>query len=197
MQDISDIIDGCRQWKRSSQEALYRQFFGYAMAICLRYANNKSEAIEILNDGFLKIFYHIHSYDPSRPFKSWLSKIMANTAIDHLRSKKKISFSEDITKAYDLGVSDEKALDKLSYDEILQLVQHLPPAYKTVFNLYVMEGFQHQEIAEMLGISEGTSKSNLFKAKRILKEKIAALSTINNQNNDNNDTGRIGATMQS
>ncbi|GEP95155.1 RNA polymerase sigma factor [Chitinophaga cymbidii] len=192
MQDISDIIDGCRQWNRSSQEALYRQFFGYAMAICLRYSSNKQEAIEILNDGFLKIFNHIDSYDTARPFKSWLSKIMANTAIDHLRSKKKISFSDDITQAYDLGVTDEAAMDKLSYDEILLLVQSLPPAYKTVFNLYVMEGFQHQEIAGMLGISEGTSKSNLFKAKRILKEKIEERSSFNNYP----DTDKIGATMQ-
>lgn len=190
MQDIADIIEGCRQLKRSSQEALYRQFFGYAMAICLRYASNKDEAIEILNDGFLKIFNHIQSYDTSRPFKSWLSKIMANTAIDHLRSRKKISFSEDITQAYDLGVHDDKALDKLAYEEILQLVQDLPPAYKTVFNLYVMEGFQHQEIADLLGISEGTSKSNLFKAKRILKTKIEELTS------QNNDAGKIGATMQ-
>lgn len=193
MQDISDIIDGCRQWNRSSQEALYRQFFGYAMAICLRYSNNKNEAVEILNDGFLKIFNHIESYDTSRPFKSWLSKIMANTAIDHLRSKKRISFSEDINQAYDLGVMDDSAMAKLSYDEILQLVQNLPPAYKTVFNLYVMEGFQHQEIADMLGISEGTSKSNLFKAKRILKEKIEQQhSSINKYP----DTDVIGATMQ-
>ncbi|RPE13638.1 RNA polymerase sigma factor [Chitinophaga lutea] len=192
MQDILDIIEGCRQWKRGSQEALYRQFFGYAMAICLRYANNKNEAIEILNDGFLKIFNHINSYDTSRPFKSWLSKIMANTAIDHLRSRKKISFAEDISQAYDLGVTDDKALDKLSYDEILLLVQNLPPAYKTVFNLYVMEGFQHQEIAAMLGISEGTSKSNLFKAKRILKEKIEEITSLNN----NQDAGEIGASVR-
>ncbi|WP_343700479.1 RNA polymerase sigma factor [Chitinophaga sp.] len=188
--DISDIIEGCRQWKRGSQEALYRQFFGYAMAICLRYASNKNEAIEILNDGFLKIFNHINSYDTSRPFKSWLSKIMANTAIDHLRSRKKISFAEDISQAYDLGVTDDKALDKLSYDEILLLVQNLPPAYKTVFNLYVMEGFQHQEIAAMLGISEGTSKSNLFKAKRILKEKIEELTSLNK------DADKIGASIR-
>lgn len=146
-----------------------------------------------MNDGFLKIFNHIESYDTSRPFKSWLSKIMANTAIDHLRSKKKISFSEDINQAYELGVMDDSAVAKLSYDEILQLVQNLPPAYKTVFNLYVMEGFQHQEIADMLGISEGTSKSNLFKAKRILKEKIEQQhSSINKYP----DTDVIGATMQ-
>ncbi|WP_341834053.1 sigma-70 family RNA polymerase sigma factor [Chitinophaga pollutisoli] len=192
MQDISAIIAGCKKWDRSSQEALYRQFFGYAMAICLRYANNKDEAIEILNDGFLKIFHHIDSYDSSRPFKSWLSKVMANTSIDHLRSRKKIHFTEDITQVYDLGMPDEHAISKLTYEEILGLVQVLPPAYRTVFNLYVVEGFQHQEIAKMLGISEGTSKSNLFKAKRILKEKIDALTSMNISG-----SGPIGATQPS
>lgn len=162
------------------------------MAICLRYANNKDEAIEILNDGFLKIFHHIDSYDSSRPFKSWLSKIMANTSIDHLRSRKKIHFTEDITQVYDLGMPDEHAISKLTYEEIIGLVQLLPPAYRTVFNLYVVEGFQHQEIAEMLGISEGTSKSNLFKAKRILKEKIDALTSMNISG-----SGPIGATQPS
>jgi len=177
--ELNDIIEGCRQWNRSSQELLYRQFYGYAMSIALRYAQNKEEAVEILNDGFLKIFQHIKEFDTNRPFKSWLAKIMVNTAIDHLRSKKKISFTEDITQVYDLGV-DDTALDKLSYEELLILVQTLPPAYRTVFNLYIMEGFQHQEIAERLGISEGTSKSNLFKAKKILKEKIEKAITYNN-----------------
>jgi RNA polymerase sigma-70 factor (ECF subfamily) len=148
------------------------------MSIALRYAQNKEEAIEILNDGFLKIFQHITDFDTNRPFKSWLAKIMVNTAIDHLRSKKRISFTEDITQVYDLGM-DDTAIDKLSYDELLVLVQSLPPAYRTVFNLYVIEGFQHQEIAEQLGVSEGTSKSNLFKAKKILKEKIEKAITYN------------------
>ncbi|UYQ92857.1 sigma-70 family RNA polymerase sigma factor [Chitinophaga horti] len=185
MNDIADIVDGCRQWKRGSQEELYRQFYGYAMAICLRYANHKEEAVEILNDGFLKVFTHISTYDTSRPFKSWLARIMANTAIDHLRAQKRLLFAEDINKVYDLGSGSDDAIDKLSVDELLTLVQELPPAYKMVFNLYVMEGFQHQQIASMLGISEGTSKSNLFKAKRILKEKIErAASFLKNDNDD-------------
>lgn len=180
---MNDIIDGCRQWNRSSQELLYRQFFGYAMSIALRYAQNREEAIEILNDGFLKIFQHISEFDTNRSFKSWLAKIVVNTAIDHLRSKKRISFTDDITQVYDLGVNDT-AVDKLSYDELLKLVQTLPPAYRTVFNLYVIEGYQHQEIAERLGISDGTSKSNLFKAKKILKEKIEKAISYTNLNDD-------------
>lgn len=178
LNNINDLIAGCCRKERSSQEALYRNFFGYGLSICLRYAQNREEAVEIMNDGFLKIFQHIQSFDTSRSFKTWLAKIMVNTSIDFLRSKKKLVFVDDINQVPEPGI-DEKIVDKLSYEELLKLVQVLPPAYRTVFNLYVMEGYQHQEIAAMLGISEGTSKSNLFKAKKILKEKItkASMST--------------------
>nr|WP_307735031.1 sigma-70 family RNA polymerase sigma factor [Chitinophaga nivalis] len=152
------------------------------MSICLRYAQNKEEAVEIMNDGFLKIFQHIHSFDTSRPFKTWLGKIMVNTSIDFLRNKKKLVFVEDISQVEDPG-TDDRIVEKLSYEELLREVQTLPPAYRTVFNLYVMEGFQHQEIASMLRISEGTSKSNLFKAKKILKEKIIK-ATIHHSSTD-------------
>lgn len=171
LNNLNDLIAGCCKKERSSQEALYRNFFGYGLSICLRYAQNREEAVEIMNDGFLKIFQHIHSFDTSRSFKTWLAKIMVNTSIDFLRSKKKLVFVDDISQIPEPG-TDEKIIDKLSYEELLKLVQELPPAYRTVFNLYIMEGFQHQEIAAMLRISEGTSKSNLFKAKKILKEKI-------------------------
>lgn len=182
---MQEIIAGCCKKNRSSQELLYREFFGYAMSICLRYAQNREEAIEILNDGFLKIFQHIHTFDTNRPFKSWLGKIMVNTAIDHLRGKK-VFFTDDITQIHD-PVMDDHSLDKLSYDELLQLIQTLTPAYRTVFNLYVMEGYQHQEIAIILGISEGTSKSNLFKAKKILQEKIIKTAAFTSGNQDVKD----------
>ncbi|MEC5147797.1 RNA polymerase sigma factor [Chitinophaga sp. 212800010-3] len=171
LNNINDLIAGCCRKERNSQEMLYRNFFAYALSICLRYAQNRDEAIEIMNDGFLKIFQHIQSFDTSRSFKTWLAKIMVNTAIDFLRGKKKLVFTDDFSQLQDPG-TNEKAIDKLSYDELLKHIQALPPAYRTVFNLYVMEGFQHQEIAQILRISEGTSKSNLFKAKKILKERI-------------------------
>jgi len=178
LNNINEVIAGCCRKERSSQEALYRNFFGYGLSICLRYAQNRDEAVEIMNDGFLKIFQHIETFDTSRPFKTWLARIMVNTAIDFLRGKKKLVFTDDINQVPEPG-TDEKIIDKLSYDELLKHVQALPPAYRTVFNLYIMEGFQHQEIAGMLRISEGTSKSNLFKAKKILKERIikASMST--------------------
>ena len=176
LNNINDLIAGCCKKERSSQEALYRNFFGYGLSSCLRYAQNRKEAVEILNDGFLKIFQHIESFDTSRSFKTWLGKIMVNTSIDFLRSKKKLMFVDDISQVPEPG-TDDKIVDKLSYDELLQHVQALPPGYRTVFNLYVMEGYQHQEIALILRISEGTSKSNLFKAKKILKERIIKAST--------------------
>lgn len=176
LNNINELIVGCCKKERSSQEALYRNFFGYALSICLRYAQNRDEAVEIMNDGFLKIFHHIETFDTSRSFKTWLARIMVNTSIDFLRGKKKLVFTDDINQVPEPG-TDEKIIDKLSYDELLKHVQALPPAYRTVFNLYVMEGFQHQEIAAMLRISEGTSKSNLFKAKKILKERIIKAST--------------------
>jgi RNA polymerase sigma factor (sigma-70 family) len=178
LNNINDLIAGCCRKERSSQEALYRNFFGYGLSICLRYAQNREEAVEIMNDGFLKIFQHIESFDTSRSFKTWLAKIMVNTSIDFLRSKKKLVFVDDISQVTEPG-TDEKIIDKLAYEELLKHVQALPPGYRTVFNLYIMEGYQHQEIAVMLRISEGTSKSNLFKAKKILKERIikASIST--------------------
>ena len=137
----------------------------------MRYAPNREEAIEIMNDGFLKVFQRISTFDSNRPFKAWLSKIMVNTAIDFLRSKKKLVFTDQAEHYHELGKEDN-VVEKLSYDELLMHVQSLSPAYRTVFNLYVMEGYQHHEIAVLLGISQGTSKSNLFKAKKILQERI-------------------------
>ncbi|MBV8254663.1 MAG: sigma-70 family RNA polymerase sigma factor [Chitinophaga sp.] len=153
------------------------------MSIAMRYAHNKESAVEILNDAFLKIFQHIHTYDTSRAFKSWIAKIIVNTAIDSLRKRKQIAFTEEISPVHEIGI-DDSVVEKLSYNELLQMIQTLPPSYKTVFNLYVMDGYQHQEIAAMLGISEGTSKSNLFKAKKILKEKILQLNPTSRDNKD-------------
>ncbi|CAL1521096.1 sigma-70 family RNA polymerase sigma factor [Chitinophaga sp. MM2321] len=176
LNQINELVAGCCKKERSSQEMLYRKFFGYAMSICLRYEPNREEAVEIMNDGFLKIFQHILTFDTNRSFKTWLGKIMVNTSIDFLRSKKKLVFTDDFDQLYDIG-TDDKIVEKLSYEELLKLVQSLSPAYRTVFNLYVMEGYQHHEIAQLLGISAGTSKSNLFKAKKILKEKIIKAAT--------------------
>lgn len=144
------------------------------MAICRRYALNDFDAADVLNDGFLKVFTHIEKYDAAKPFKSWISKIITNTAIDHYRINLKFSDHDDISEYEDLG-NGAVIYDQLAYKDLLMLVQSLSPAYRTVFNLYAVDGYSHEEIAELLKISIGTSKSNLFKARQKLQEKLQAL----------------------
>ena len=172
---ISDIRN-CALNDRQSQKKMYSSFYGYAMSICCRYTNRQDDAIEILNDGFLKVFKGIAGFRPAyddviNSFKGWLKKIMVYTAIDYNRRH---CHQRELARL-DAGViempaSYSDALDKLSCDEIIQAVQNLPVAYRTVFNLFVIEGFSHEEIGALLGISAGTSKSNLFKAKRHLQK---------------------------
>lgn len=142
------------------------------MSITLRYAESRDEAAEILNDAFMKVFTNIKKYDMDRPFKPWLRQIIVNTAINHYHRTKDHRL-EDITDFAENKVRrEEQVLSGISYDEIIEMVQELTPAYRTVFNLYVIEGFKHREIADMLDIAVGTSKSNLAKAKRNLQSII-------------------------
>jgi RNA polymerase sigma-70 factor (ECF subfamily) len=152
---------------------LYQHFYGYAMSVCLRYCKSRDEALEILNDGFLKVFTRIGKYDQEKSFKGWIRKIMINTALDHYRKHRKHyeTKSTDIQNLTDLSYN-ENALNCLAYEDLLNMVQKLSPAYRTVFNLHAIDGYTHEEIAEMLEISAGTSKSNLFKARANLQEMI-------------------------
>lgn len=175
-EELINDINGCCLNNRESQKKIYSSYYGYAMSICCRYTNKHEDAVEILNDGFLKVFKGLTQFKPTyediiNSFKGWLAKIIVYTAIDYNRKyyKRHDVIALDTT-VIDMPASYENALDKISHDEIIRAVQHLPPAYRTVFNLYVIEGFSHEEIADALGISVGTSKSNLFKAKRNLKK---------------------------
>ena len=165
------LIEGCKKKDRESQRMLYKHYFGYAMSICIRYARDKEEAQEILNDGFMKVFTKIHLYDTEKSFKGWLRRLLINTAIDHFRSNKKHYYHDELSPANDQAVEGD-ALDSMSHNDILALVQRLTPMYRTVFSLYVIDGFNHEEIADKLGISVGTSKSNLSKARANLKKML-------------------------
>lgn len=143
------------------------------MAICRRYALNDFDAADVLNDGFLKVFINIEKYDASKPFKSWIAKIITNTAIDHYRTNLKFSDHDDVSDHEGMGDAIT-VYDQLAYKDLLALIQDLSPAYRTVFNLYAIDGYSHEEIAELLKISIGTSKSNLFKARQKLQEKLMA-----------------------
>jgi RNA polymerase sigma factor (sigma-70 family) len=175
-QDLSYHVEACGRNSRESQKVIYGSFYGYAMAICDRYTNNQEDAVEILNDGFLKIFREIHHYKPAyadvvSSFKGWLRKIMVYTAIDHFRKYHKHDVLTQLDNVvYQVSAGGEDAMEKISYEEIIRSVQLLSPGYRTVFNLFVIEGWSHEEIANHLGISTGTSKSNLSKARRQLQK---------------------------
>ena len=166
------LIKRCVKGNRLSQKKLYSLYYGYAMNICLRYTRNREDAVEILNDSFLKVFTNLHLYNHNLPFKPWLRRIVINTNIDHFRKCEKmypiIGYEDHLTHVKD-EVKIEPDID------LLPVIQKLSIQYRTVFNLYVMDGYKHQEIAEMLGISENTSRSNLLRAKVKLKEYILAL----------------------
>jgi RNA polymerase sigma factor (sigma-70 family) len=170
-QQLLDIIKGCVKAKRENQEALYKCYYGFAMSICMRYCHVHDDAIEIVNDGFLKIFKSINGFTPTHEnteasFMGWLRKIMIFTAIDHYRKNNKHIHAEEL-EHFHIGLADthESPIETMSYNEIIKIVQKLSPSYRTVFNLYVIDGFKHEEIAKHLNISVGTSKSNLAKAR--------------------------------
>lgn len=141
------------------------------MGVCLRYSRTRDEAIEILNDGFLKIFTKLDKYSHGLSFKGWLRKIMINSAIDYFRRNEKHYHSLDISHAH-YESTNENILDQLSEQEIISAIQRLPPSYRMVFNLFAIEGYKHEEIANMLNISVGTSKSNLSVSRNKLQKML-------------------------
>jgi RNA polymerase sigma-70 factor (ECF subfamily) len=175
--DLQRLIDGCIEQDRQSQELLYKKLYGFAMKICLRYASNRNDASEVLNEGFFKAFTNIEKYDKNWPFKSWLSKIMYNTSIDYYRANLRWSQMADIDKS-DYPANDTTIEHKLGYEDLLATIQRLPPAYRVIFNLYAIDGYSHEEIAEMVGISASTSRSNLHKARQKLQQMLAVPKSI-------------------
>ena len=170
--EIKRLIPGCLKKERTSQQALYKNCYTHAMGICLRYTSERAVALEILNSGFLKVFMNLEKYNEQIPFKAWIGRIMINNAIDHYRSGLKFAHLQPLTEEHD--VAELPAIEsKINYHDLLKLIQYLPDAYRTVFNLFVIDGYNHPEIANMLRISVGTSKSNLFKARKKLQELIA------------------------
>ncbi|NUN99538.1 MAG: RNA polymerase sigma factor [Saprospiraceae bacterium] len=165
-------LEGCRKQDSECQRLLYRHFFAYALSIGLRYAASKEEAHEIVNDAFVKIFTRIDRYKRQGPFKTWLGRIVVHTAIDRYRALCRARTYETTEEGLAMMECAPSALDYLYHEDLVKLVQQLPAAYRLVFNLHVVEGHTHEEIADMLGIQSGTSKSNLAKAKEKLKRLI-------------------------
>ncbi len=153
------------------QEELYRRFSPRMYAVCLRYAGNAEEAEDILQEGFIKIFKKLDSFRGEGSFEGWVRRIFVNTAIEHFRRKR---YLQPVTEKEENSIEGKSlsALDDLAEKDILALVRQLSPGYRTVFNMYVVEGYTHKEIGDMLGMSEGTSKSQLSRAKVILQDMV-------------------------
>ena len=190
MEDTKDplfeIISGCVKGESKCQQIVYQKFYGKMLGVCMRYSKDRESARDILQDGFLKVFTNIKSYSGSGSFAGWIRKIMINTALDSIRRSKQLiqyadsEYVEDpsTSASTPLSVTEEeekKEYNNISTEEIMKAVQQLPIAYRTVFNMYVVDGFSHQEIAEQLGINIGTSKSNLSKAKMNLKKALEGI----------------------
>lgn len=167
----SDLIKGCMDGNRRMQEELYRRFSPRMYAVCLRYAGNAEEAEDILQEGFIKVFKKLDSFRSEGSFEGWVRRIFVNTAIEHFRRKR---YLMPVTEKEENTIEGKytSVLDELGAKDIMALIQELSPGYRTVFNMYVVEGYTHKEIADMLGISEGTSKSQLSRAKVILQDMV-------------------------
>lgn len=166
----TDLISGCMEGDRRMQKLLYDQFSSKMYAVCLRYMGNSDDAQDILQEGFIKVFRNLEKFRGDGSFEGWMRRIFVNTAIEQIRKRKTdLSLTE---KEEVIELKAVSALDNINEKDLLQIVSELSPGYRTVFNMYVVEGFNHKEISEALGISEGTSKSQLARARMILQEKI-------------------------
>lgn len=173
-----ELIKCCVKQERLAQKQLYERFYGKMFGVCMRYASHKEQATEMLNLGFFKVFESIKKFaEKGGNLEAWIYRIMVNTAIDYLRSELRHQHADIESTVYIEDAQD--VIADLTAEQILQLVNQLTPGYRAVFNLYVIEGYNHSEIGEMLGISEGTSKSNLAKARARLQEKIIQLNYLN------------------
>ena len=183
---IAVLLTGCRNNDRGSQKELYYLLRGFALKICYRYANNPDEPEEMMNEAFVKLFKHIAQFDENRQsdtllsLKGWFKRILVNTCIDHYRKNNSTLQGHILTDESErLQDHSENGVDVLSYKEIIEAIKLLSPAYRTVFNLFVIEGLSHEEISKKLGISTGASKSNLSKARDNLRKLLLNKSHYN------------------
>lgn len=168
---VENIIKGCCRKDPRAQKMLYERYSGQMFGVCLRYSTSAEDAQDVLHEGFLKIFEKIEQYMFKGSFEGWIRKIMVNTALEKFRNQYKVISIQDSAFEYDAR-SAEDLTDNMTAKELMNLIQELSPQYRMVFNLYAIEGYSHKEISDLLNISEGTSKSNLSRARIILQEKV-------------------------
>ncbi len=166
----TELVRGCVGGDIRSQELLYRRYFSFAMSVCIRYARDENEAMEIVNDSYMKVMDKISEYDPARAFKSWYGKILVNTAIDNYRKNQKHNDYLSISSITETEENEPEIEAELSASDILALYRHLPASCRVTFNLFEIEGYSHEEIGQMLGVTASTSRANLARAKKMLRE---------------------------
>ncbi|MFZ9586207.1 MAG: RNA polymerase sigma factor [Crocinitomicaceae bacterium] len=169
---FESLIDRCIQRDERARKELYDLFSAQMFSVCLRYAKNRSQAEDIFQDAFVKVFEHLPKLTNKSHFPGWIKRVFVNTAIDSIRANNKYNTNENIQIIEHFADVQPSIIDDMAHEDLLDLIQSLPPRAKIVFNMFVMEGYSHQEIADELGISVGTSKSHLFDAKNILKTKL-------------------------
>jgi len=169
---LNNIVKACLKGDPKAQAQLYEQYAGRLYALCLRYTNNEDEAKDILQEGFIKIFDKLQQYKNKGSFEGWMRKVIVNTALEKIRKENRFMLVEDETMIENDQYKYEHVLEDIERKELLGMIQELSAQYRMVFNLYAIEGYSHKEISQKLNISEGTSKSNLSRARELLKSKI-------------------------
>lgn len=176
-----ELIDGCRAQKYRAQKQLYRQYSPLMMGLCIRYASGRDVAEDILQDGFIKVFQKFDSFKEDGPLGAWIRRVILNTALQHYRDTKNLRMHVQIDNANEIPSDFEDVISMLSLDELGNQIQRLPDGCRLVFNLYAVEGYKHAEIADQLGISSGTSKSQYSRAKSLLKQMILTEEKVSGQ----------------
>jgi RNA polymerase sigma-70 factor (ECF subfamily) len=173
-QQLQQIIDGCIEGQRKYQYKFYNLFASKMMGVCLRYAKNQAEAEDILQDGFVKVFSNMHKFQPYGSFEGWVRRIFVNTAIEYYRQRRRFMINDIELENQDFEFGDD-VVDKMAAEEIIALIRDMPDGYRMVFNMYAIEGYSHKEIADELGISVGTSKSQYSRARSYLQKQMAEI----------------------
>jgi RNA polymerase sigma factor (sigma-70 family) len=167
------LISECLIGDRAAQKRLYELYSGKMMAVCLRYCRDRETAKDLLHDGFLKVYTHLDSFKGAGSFEGWIRRIMVNTSLEYLRKQNDEGYHLDVEEAYSLSDGDIGALEKMQAEELIRIIQQLPDTYRTTFNLFVVEGYSHKEIAEVMNITESSSRVYLTRARQMLQSLLA------------------------
>ena len=172
---IEELLSRCRAGERQAQELLYKQLASKMLGVCMRYANSRMEAEDMLQNGFIKVFKSINDYRGDGAFEGWVRRIMVHASIEYYRKHHRIVQAMDLADAGIEPTVDAAAITNMDVKDLMNIIQQLSPGYRMVFNLYAIEGYSHKEVASMMGITEGASKSQLSRARTILKELVTKM----------------------